>query len=171
MLSCSALKRWRWLILFGFAAAPFGACGPDRRPEEPCEGPSFNLVVKAEAGPLPADTRINVRYGGNPDGEPYQLSKPRTPQAVKCVEDTSPGGAPSDDAASALAGAGGASAPDDATVWSLRCALFTQGPARLDVTATGYEPIEDTELSFERKRHCEVDEKFVLVPLKPDAGI
>ena len=131
----------------------------------------------AEAGPLPADTLINVRYGGNPDGEPYQLGKPRTPQAVSCLEDTSPGGAPSDDPArGALAGAGGAgaggvSAPDAAAVWRLRCALYTQGPARLDVTAAGYEPIEDTELSFEHKQHCEVDEKFVLAPLKPDAGM
>lgn len=166
------MKRWRWLILFGLAAAPFAACGPDRRPEEPCEGPSFNLLIKAETGPLPPDTRINVRYGGNPDGEPYQLGKPRTPQAVSCLEDTSPGGAPSDDRASGVAaGAGGESAPDDTAVWRLRCALYTQGPARLDVTAKGYEPIKDTELSFEHQQHCEVDERFVLVPLKPDPGM
>jgi len=160
-------------MVLGLAAAPFAACGPDHRPEEPCQGPSFNLVVRAEnKQPLPADTRINIRYGGNPEGEPYQLGTPRTPQAVSCMEATTIGGAPADDSAVAGgAGAGGAGTGTGATdVFALRCGLYTQGPARLDVTATGYEPIEDEELSFGREKHCQVDKPFVLVPLKPDAG-
>jgi hypothetical protein len=129
------------------------------------------LVVKAETGPLPADTRINVRYGGNPDGEPYELGKSRTPQAVSCLEDTTPGGAGSEDTPTGDAGTGGANgnAPDLGVLY-LRCGLYTQGPARLDVTATGYEPIKDEQLSFEDK-HCEVKKTFVLTPLKPDAGM
>ena len=169
MFGCACLNSWRWLIVLGLAAAPFVACGPNRRPEEPCEGPSFNLVVSAKGGPLPSDTRINVRYGGNPDGEPYELGEQRTPQAVSCVEDTSPGGA-SAVAAGAGAGEAGGDNREDQQVWWLRCGLYTQGPARLDATATGYEPIDDEELSFERERHCEVTRKFVLVPLAPDAG-
>lgn len=167
MLSCAGLNSWRWLIVLGLAAAPFVACGPDHR-EQPCDGPSFNLVVRAERGPLPPDTRINVRYGGNPDGEPYELGGQRTPQAVSCVEDTSPGGAP---AVAGAAGAGGddSASNEDLDVWKLRCGLYTQGPARLDATATGYEPIDDEELSFDREKHCEVTKKFVMVPLKPDA--
>lgn len=123
------------------------------------------LVVTADPGPLPADTRLNVRYGGNPDGEPYALDAPRTPQAVSCEEDTSLGGAgPS-------AGAAGGEAPDAASdVWRLRCGLYTQGPARIDLTATGYEPIEDLPLSFESGRGCEVLREVKLLPAKPDAG-
>jgi len=125
---------------------------------------------------LPPDTRINVRYGGNPDGEPYELGRPRTPQAVSCVEDTSPGGAPSTDAQPAAVEGGQGGAPstgnvtDDAGVVALRCGLYTQGPARLDVTASGYEPIKDRELSFDGKQRCEVAEPVVLAPLKADAG-
>ena len=134
------------------------------------------MVVKTEMGlPLPDDTRINVRYGGNPEGEPYALGETRSPQAVSCSEDM--GGAPSvDDAAhGGQGGAAGASpdvaAPDSSAVTALRCGLYTQGPARLDVTATGYEPIDDQALSFERKKRCEVLIEVKLVPLKPDAGM
>ncbi len=160
-------------MLLGVVAVPW-ACGPDHRPEKPCDGPSFNLVVSTETGdPLPPDTRINVRYGGNPDGEPYALGKPRTPQAVSCVEDTTPGGRSSSPAPAdvAEAGQGGAASTSHADVWALRCGLYTQGPARLDVTATGYEPIEDLSLSFERRDHCEVDEPVLLKPQKLDAGM
>jgi hypothetical protein len=169
MLSCAGLNSWRWLIVLGLGAAPFTACGPDHRPE-PCDGPSFKLVVRAENGPLPPDTHINVRYGGNADGEPYELGTKRTPQAVSCVEDTSPGGAPAEEA-SAGAGEAGARSDEDLEVWRLRCGLYTQGPARLDATAAGYEPIKDAELSFNgNERKCEVEKTFALVPLKPDAG-
>jgi len=127
------------------------------------------LVVRTETGQaLPADTRINVRYGGNPDGEPYALGEPRTPQAVSCSEDTA--GAPSVDDNVSGAGAGGAPAMGGGAVYVLRCDLYTQGPARVDITATGYEPVEDEALSFERKRHCEVPIELKLVPARSDAG-
>ena len=171
MLGWAGLNSWRWLIVLGLAASLFAACGPDRRPDEPCEGPSFKLVVRAEDGPLPADTRINVRYGGNPDGEPYELGEKRNPQAVSCDEDTSAGGASAVAVAdSAGAGGAGSDSNEDLDVWNLKCGLYTQGPARLDATATGYEPINDQELSFDHERHCEVRKTFVLVPLKSDAG-
>ncbi len=122
---------------------------------------------------MPADTRINIRYGGNPDGEPYELGNPRTAQAVSCMEDLTQGGAAAD--APALeggAGAGGVVVPPttDERVWALRCGLYTQGPARVDVTATGFEPVDDQALSFDDRRHCEVEREVTLVPQKPDAG-
>jgi hypothetical protein len=131
------------------------------------------LVVRTEnGGPLPADTRINVRYGGNQEGEPYTLGGTATPQAVFCEEDTTAGGASGTPGNGASDGAGGATAEpamsDD--VLALRCRLYTQGPARLDVTATGYEPIDDQALSLERKRRCEVDKDITLQALEPDAG-
>ena len=156
--------------MLGLAAAPFVACGPDRRPEGLCYGPSFNLLLTAEDGPLPADTRIKVRYGGDPEGELYELGKPHPPQAVSCDEDTSPGGAPAV-AGSAVAGEAGATANEDLEVWKLRCGLYTQGAARLDATAVGYEPIVGAQLSFlHDEKNCEAPRAFVLVPLKPDAG-
>ncbi|MES1184321.1 MAG: hypothetical protein ABUL60_10925 [Myxococcales bacterium] len=127
------------------------------------------MVVRTETGQaLPSDTRINVRYGGNPDGEPYALGESRTPQAVSCSEDTA--GAPSVDDSVSAAGAGGAPAMGGGAVYALRCGLYTQGPARVDVTATGYEPVEDEALSFDRKRHCEVPIELKLIPAPPDAG-
>ena len=125
-------------------------------------------------GPLPPDTRINIRYGGNPEGEPYELGNPRTPQAVSCTEDLSQGGAASEaPAVVGGAGAGGgtiAKPTSDERVWALRCGLYTQGPARVDVTAMGFEAVEDQALSFDDRRHCEVEREVTLVPEKPDAG-
>lgn len=164
------MKRTFWLaIALGTAAA----CGPDARPEEPCNGPSFNLVVRAEKGhPLPSDTRINVHYGANQDGEPYALGEKNNPQAVRCTEDTSPGGAPSTETHQAAAGEGGAPSTNGSDeVWALRCLLYTQGPARLDVTATGYEPVDNLLLSLERKERCDVDFPVRLQPLKPDESM
>jgi hypothetical protein len=156
--------------VLGLSAAPFTACGPDHGLEEPCDGPSFNLVVTADSGPLPAGTRINVRYGGNPEGEPYVVGESRTPQAVKCTEDSNAGGAGSADSApDEPAGAGGAPSAKS-QVWAVHCGLYTQGPARLDVTAKGYEPVVDRALSFESKRHCEVDVQMKLVTAKVDPG-
>jgi hypothetical protein len=173
------LKRWYCLAFLGIFAASFCACGPDHKPEQPCDGPNFNLVVTAENGvPLPADTRINVRYGGNQEGEPYTLGATTTPQAVFCVEDASMGGAPANGDNERAAGAAGTPpepepepepAPPQSIV-GLRCRLYTQGPARLDVTASGFEPIDDHALSLERKKRCEVPIDITLAPLKPDAG-
>jgi hypothetical protein len=132
------------------------------------------LVVRTESGePLPADTWINVRYGGNQEGETYALGEPATPQAVFCHEDTSMGGASGASETPTNAGAGGATveAPAPNGVVALRCRLYTQGPARLDVTATGYEPVADHALSLERKKRCEVDTSITLEPLKPDASM
>lgn len=151
----------------------FAACGPDPRPEEPCNGPSFNLVVRTEKQPLPEDTRINVRYGANPEGEPYTLGEKGSPQAVRCTEDSSPGGAPSDagEAEGGDGGSGGSGGGGPGGVWALRCLLYTQGPARLDVTASGYETIDDRALSLDRKHRCDVDVDITLEPQQLDAGM
>ena len=168
------MKLWRIFLLLSLIALPFVACGPDHKPDEPCDGPTFNLVVRADPGPLPPDTQINVRYGGNQDGEPYVLGDTRTPQAVFCVEDTTLGGAPSSgDSSAGATGMGGApnQTPPDDGVLALRCRLYTQGPARLDVTATGYVAIDDQPLSLDSKKHCQIPFPVVLMPEKPDAGM
>jgi hypothetical protein len=150
--------RSAWLVLVGLVAAPFAACGPDEKPQAPCRGPSINLVLRAENAPLPEGTRINVRYGGNRDGEPYLLGQERRGPAVFCDEDRSQGGASSSEDDLSAAGAGGAGGGSNAggDVWKLVCGLYTQGPARLDATADGYEPIDDLALSLEDGQRCEV---------------
>jgi hypothetical protein len=113
-------------------------------------------MLTAENAPLPEGTQINVRYGGNRDGEPYVLGQERRGPAVFCDEDYSEGGAASVEGYMLEAGAGGARSGDGAAVWKLVCGLYTQGPARLDATADGYEPIEDLALSLEGGQRCEV---------------
>ncbi len=153
-------------------SSTFIGCGPDKRPEEPCDGPSFNLVVTAEGGPLPSDTQINVRYGSNQRGEAYKLGQRTSPQAVFCEEDTA---APLSEGGAGPGAAGQAGAPPTAEppprdVQALRCRLYTQGPARLDATATGYQPIEDEPLSFDKKPYCQVEIEVKLERELPDGG-
>jgi hypothetical protein len=172
VLSCIRVKSWRIFLSLALVGQPIVACGPDHKPEEPCNGPTFNLVVRAEPGPLPPDTKINVHYGGNQDGEPYALGDTRTPQAVFCSEITTLGGAPSAPDPSA-AGVGGAAGTSSAPVGvqALECRLYTQGPARLDVTAAGYESLEDQPLSLEHHERCEIEVEVKLALEKPDAGM
>jgi hypothetical protein len=125
------------------------------------------LVVTAEGGPLPTDTRLNVRSGSNQEGEAYRLGQSARGLAVFCEEHT------------ALPGAGGAGHVDDTEeggaasvrdVDALQCRLYTQGPARLEITATGYQSIEDHALSFDKKPYCDVDVAIQLQRELPDAG-
>ena len=88
---------------------------------------------------------------------------------MSCSEDTA-GASSVDDSAGAGASTGGAPAAGNGPVYALRCGLYTQGPARVDVTATGYESIEDEELSFDRKHHCELAIELTLTPERPEAG-
>lgn len=141
-------------------------------------------------GPLPQDTRLLVKYGGNNDGEPYALGETPAPQVVFCSERAQgAGGAAAEEAAAGQpahaaggkarteGGAGQADAespegqgPDG--VYSLYCRLYTQGPARIDVTASGYVAIEDRDLTL-GKKSCLVDIELELTPLPlllPDAG-
>ena len=55
-------------------------------------------------------------------------------------------------------------------MWSLSCRLYTQGPARIDVMATGYEPIEEQDLTLDGEKRCRVDVPVELKRLL-DAGL
>ncbi len=157
-------------------AVPFAACGPDAKPPAPCDGPTFDLRVQAEDGPVPLGTEINVRYGGNHDGETYTVGESHMSQAVFCQELAMIGGAPSVEPSAAMAGAApggatgaGGSGAVDSGVMQVKCRLYTQGAARLDVDAEGYEPIEDQELPLTEDERCQVPVKVVLQRML-DAG-
>jgi hypothetical protein len=134
--------------------------------------------VQAEDGPVPEGTEINVRYGGNHDGETYTVGQPHMSQAVFCTELAVIGGAPTVEPSDAVAGAnaavagatgvGGTSAIDSG-VMQVKCGLYTQGAARLDVDAEGYEPIQDQELPLTEEERCQVPVKVVLQRML-DAG-
>ena len=151
------MTRLQWLAGLGLVAAGFVACGPDAKPGPPCDGPTYNLVLRVANAPLPPDLRLNVRYGGNHEGEAYALGEKHTPQAVFCNEDTSEGGAGNDPAPSGGGQSSSEPAVAEADVWALRCRLYTQGPARIDVTATGYEPIEEHDLTLANDERCRVE--------------
>lgn len=151
----AAMRAYSLLLLL---SAWLVGCGPDKRPEEPCDGPSFNLVVTAEGGPLPDDTRINVRYGSNQKGEAYALGQQSVGQAVFCEEQ-----------ASNAAGEAGSANEGAEGVQALSCRLYTQGPARLDATATGYQTLKNEPLSFD-KAYCQVEIDVKLKRELPDAG-
>jgi hypothetical protein len=163
--------RLRWFFWMALASLPFSACGPDPRPGPLCDGPTFNLVVSTEDDePLPPDTRLNVRYGGNHEGEEYALGVKPTKQAVHCDEvHTASGGAPSGSTEEGGAAGAEPSSAVDAAVFALSCRLYTQGPARVDVTASGYEAIEEQDLTLDEKKRCRVEIEVKLQVLM-DAG-
>jgi hypothetical protein len=136
-------------LLLGACGSVAWACGPEDKPAPTCKGGTIVLVLEAENGRLPEDLRIKVRYGGNPDGEVYLLSEAVPHQAVFCKTDPE----------RIEGGMGGDGAEG---VKTLRCSLFTQGPARLDAMAKGYEPIEDEALSLDDDDRCEHEIKVTL---------
>jgi hypothetical protein len=109
---------------------------------------------------LPADTRLLVRYGGNSEGEAFQLGEKPDPQAVFCevLEEGS------GNEAGAGGQAGSSGRPEIGGVALLSCRLYTQGPASLDVTATGYLPVEDRDLTLDDEL-CGVAVEIQLSPM------
>ncbi len=97
------------------------ACADDAKPApSECVGPraAFDVQISAADGALPDDTQLTVKFSSGE--EVYSVAAPERPlEAVRCTQ-----------------------TPADASVASLRCALWTDGPARVDVTATGYLPLE-----------------------------
>jgi hypothetical protein len=156
------------------------ACGPDAQPLE-CHGaPDFKVLIRAADGPLPADTKIELRYGALGTGAPetLTLATPGTPQALFCFpadhdgkhdEEASPLGgevAPRARGAAGASGAGGADGAVPGPIVALFCELWTNGPANLDIKTDAY---PETKVKLEtRKRVCTVD---TIVELsQPDGG-
>jgi hypothetical protein len=97
------------------------ACGPDPKPTAHCPdvGATFAMVVSCSNGAsLPKDLVVEVQYGGGV--ESYRLAAPERPRVLFC----SPG----------LARRSTATEP----VATLRCELWTQGPATVELQTLEY---------------------------------
>lgn len=86
---------------------------------------AFELTVRAVPGPLPADTTLEVQYGGGT--ETFRLDQGvQTQEVVLCDETAKDAGAA------------------DGGVAEVHCRLWTQGAAKVTVTASGYPTVEET---------------------------
>ncbi len=172
-----AVYRWSALLLALGVAAPL-ACGPDARPEKPCGAePDFTVLISAVDGPLPASVKVIVTYGSG--REEYVASSPTRPEILFC-DVTDEDGVPLDGGADPSSGAGGAGGaagegqgggPSGArrkgAIEGLRCALWTQGPATIEIIAEGYPDLVE-ELKRE-EGSCSSTKELELAP-EGDAG-
>lgn len=102
------------------AASLLAACsssdpGPTCRPN----GPTFRVMLTAVPGPLPPDTRIEVKYGAGVERYPGNAGK-----SIFCHDVSSD--------------------PDAGVREGISCDLWTSGAADVSVTASGYLPVERT---------------------------
>lgn len=129
-----------------------------RDSDEPCPGPrpAFRVVIRAfDDRPLPADTEVRVKYGG--DGEEvFRLAAPSPqPQVLFCAasqDAAGAGGASNASGASGQSGAAGSSDPAAGAggvgggaagtagaveARALQCQLWTDGAADVTIKAAG----------------------------------
>lgn len=171
---------YRWSIaLFVVGVGVPVACGPDSRPPKPCgDEPDFVVQISAVEGPLPASTKVIVTYGSG--REEYAADAPTRPEILFC-DVTDEDGVPIEAGAQPGAGTGGAgSVPSEGEggsaglangsgIAGLRCTLWTQGPATVEVVAEGYPELRE-DLRREEDGTCTLTKELELLP-EPDAGI
>ncbi len=98
----------------------------------------FTLTLRAKAGPLPLDTRLKVTWSAGPEPD-LVLGDPSTYKTIdeaNVVCQLDPGAPPPEDLA------------------ELVCKLWTSGATRIEVTATGYAPHDQTYTPMQSDR-CE----------------
>lgn len=154
------------------------ACGPDVQPPScgTTAAPDFDVLIRAEYGPLPPDTVIRLHYGGRASDDPEELdlADPKTPQALFCyvsdrdghypkTELALGGGVSADSGAGGEGGAGGEPGAASAKpIDALYCQLWTDGSADLDVITETYGKIS-VKLETQRSQ-CTIDSTLELVP-------
>ena len=176
-----SLRRAAWLLGWGLLLPP--ACGPDPEPPAACGAVAdFQVTISAAGGELPSDTVVVLIYGSG--REEYQLSNPETPEVLFCTPVDSEGreievgeGGEGGEGGETEGGAGGAGRPGGGAggahptpategVPALRCMLYTQGPATLEISAGNYGELRE---EFELRRGlCTVEAKVEL--MRGDAG-
>jgi hypothetical protein len=156
----------RLLALLSLVALLLWSCGPDART---CSGPNFRVVLQLLAGPLPADTVVQVTYGGSAV-ETFRLSNPGAPNKVVFCRIVDESGAVLDASTAVLMAAAGSAGDSDQPapeVAAIHCDLWTAGFTELKVTGAGFGTVI-TEL-VPKDGVCPVDEPVFLLD-SPDAG-
>ncbi|HEY3499682.1 MAG TPA: hypothetical protein VGK73_33555 [Polyangiaceae bacterium] len=152
------------------------ACGPDKKPQQPCPtGPDFEVLISAAVGPLPSDTVVRLYYGaGDPEHpEEFVLANPGVPKVLFCSAadregNKVDGGLPSQTAASGGdGGESGAGGEKNVTVDALLCECWSFGSAELEIVTAEY-PDEERVALKKKQGVCTVTSEIVLE--KPDAG-
>lgn len=148
------------------------SCGPDADPPR-CQGQAtFALRFVPAQGFLPPDTTVRFVYGGGE--ETYSVAAPTEPEVVFCEPivasaaggaEAGAGGNGNGELPAGGAGGGGSAAAD---ITELVCELWTGGTTRIEVTARGYQPLDDYVITSERDR-CTLSRVVTLVPAEPHA--
>ncbi|HKO52790.1 MAG TPA: hypothetical protein VJV79_34015 [Polyangiaceae bacterium] len=156
-------------VSLSFVALLLWSCGPDSRT---CSGPSFRVLIKLTAKPLPPDTVVRVTYAGSAV-ENFRLSEPSAPHKAAFCRLRDENGAPLEASAATDAGAAGAAGatadPGEPAqvVASIFCELWTAGFAELKVSGSGFDTvIHDL---APKQGQCTVDEPPLVLD-SPDAG-
>jgi hypothetical protein len=121
------MTEWRGLTL----VAGLLAVGCPEEDTEPCDGPvkAFRVLVAASDGPLPPDTALAVHHGTGI--AEYHLDQEPDPSGhVLFCEPATRAGEPIE-------------VSDGGPIEALVCALWTDGAARVIVTATGYPKLDE----------------------------
>ncbi|HYP74967.1 MAG TPA: hypothetical protein VER12_03390 [Polyangiaceae bacterium] len=164
---------FRVLVCLCSFALLLWSCGPDKAVTCSGEDPTFELVIRLTARPLPADTVVRVTYGGS-GKEDFRLSDPDARHEVTFCKIADDAGAPLDGSSSdaiAQAGAAGAAGAaaysgDSNGVAALYCELWTGGFTELHISGSGFSAM-DYEL-VRKKDQCTLRKEIVLD--SPDAG-
>jgi len=125
-------------IRFWCSALLLLACGHDPRPPVPCgSGADFVVTINAEDGLLPRDTVVRVYYGaGDPEHpEEFRLDA-TTPHFVLFCELIDREGNAIDGGISGVGGEAGAGSDIADPVEGIRCQLWTDGSAQLEVESS-----------------------------------
>jgi hypothetical protein len=137
------VSRIRLPTLLSFALlALLQNCGPDTRQRDLCNEPhpDFVVVITPVGATLPADTRVRVLFGSSLI-EDYHLNQSNNSEVVFCHASSLDGGPLDTTEAGAGSDAGQADAAPDAAgvdsppVEALRCELWTDGGATIEISS------------------------------------
>ena len=159
------LRVKRTPIFLATGLAWLSACSPSD-PEGACPGeppPPFSITVRAEAGPLPADTVLTLYYGAGV--EIFELARGGPEDVLFCDPKPSAQGL----GAAGAAGAGGAAA--DSTTDVLACDIWIEGSGTILVTGGAY-PALSQELKAETNDcgQVTVEEELILGEVSTDSA-
>lgn len=126
------------------------------------------MSISAEDGSLARDTVVRVYYGGGDPEQPEEFRiDERAPHFVLFCEVTDAAGNVIDQEIPGAGGEGGASPENRESVAGIRCRMWTDGSAQLEVESSEH-PTQRLNLT-PKKNECVVTTDFVLK--RGDAGM